>query len=113
LISMQLLEVVVFFLFLCIRLVFRVFFSRTERFCFLLSRREIRKFSCAWHSLSVRTSLTRGRSFGRGSLSGLLLFLLWRVFSFSPFAVCDVTKKSKLLEAIVLVWIQNFCSDSV
>ncbi len=46
-------------------------------------------------------------------LSGLLLFLLWRVFSFSPFAVCGVTKKSKLLEAIVLVWIQNFCSDSV
>ncbi len=48
LISMQLLEVAFFFLFLCIRLVFRGFFL-PERFCFLVLRREIRKFSCAWH----------------------------------------------------------------
>lgn len=35
LISMQLLEVVVFFLFLCIRLVFRVFFLARRDFVFL------------------------------------------------------------------------------
>lgn len=112
LISMQLLEVVVFFLFLCIRLVFRVFFSHGE---ILFSCVEARDSEILVHlALSFRPNLSDKRSlFWSWESIGFAFVLLWRVFSFSPFAVCGVTKKSKLLEAIVLLWIQNFCSDSV
>jgi hypothetical protein len=112
LISMQLLEVVIFSLFLCIRLVFRGFFSHGEILFSCVEARDLEILVCL--ALSFRRNLSDKRSlFWSWKSIGLLLFLLWRVFSFSPFAVCGVTKKSKLLEAIVLARIQNFCSDSV